>query len=395
MLTDETTIHSKRLRIALVAGEASGDVLGASLIRALRQALPTAEFYGIAGPRMVAEGCLPLFAMEQLAVMGFVDVLAKLPTILSIRRKFIHLLLPNPPDIFIGIDAPDFNLPLEVKLKRAGIPVVHYVSPTIWAWRSGRIKQIKKGVDLMLTLFPFEVALYQRHDIVAFCVGHPLASELPHYTMTQAREALAIPQLAPVVALLPGSRHGELSYIAMPMLQAARRLWQQMPNLCFITPMVNTALAKQFEAYIQQYARDLPIKVVQQQSALVLAAADCAIVKSGTSTLQAMLLAIPQVVVFKMNRLNEMILRLLVKTKFIAFPNILAGKAIVPELLQAAAKPEAIADEVMNLLTQPEACQRQQQAYAEAAEGMHGDASLLACDAILALLSTVKGSDEM
>jgi lipid-A-disaccharide synthase len=362
-------------------------VLGASLILALKQALPAAEFYRIAGPRMQAQGCKPLFAMEQLAVMGFVDVLAKLPTILGIRRKLTKLLLANPPDIFIGIDAPDFNLPLEVKLKRTGIPVVHYVSPTIWAWRAGRIKQMAKGVDLMLTLFPFEVELYQRHGIQALCVGHPLASELPDYSMSAARSALGLPQLAPIVALLPGSRKGELDYIAEPMLQAAKQLLAQMQGICFITPMVNATLAKAFQAYIQQYARDLPIKIVFQQSDLALAAADCAMVKSGTSTLQAMLLAIPQVVVFKMNRFNAHILRFLVKTPFIAFPNILAGKSIVPELLQTQATPAVIADEIMNLLTQPDACKRQQQAYAEAAQGMQGDASVLARDAILALLA--------
>ncbi len=386
---------SKRpLRIAVVCGEASGDVLGASLISALQQSLPDACFYGICGPQMLAQGCESIFSMEALAVMGFVDVLAKLSHILAIRKAFMKTLLANPPDLFIGIDAPDFNLPLEVKLKRAGIPVVHYVSPTIWAWRPSRIKQIAKGVDLMLTLFPFEVALYQDHNIPALCVGHPLASELKHCDMLEARKILALPQLTPVVALLPGSRAGELRYIAEPMLKAAILLLANMPDMTFIAPMVNQRLAILFRQAIRRYAPELPIKIVLQQSDLAMCAADCAMVKSGTSTLQAMLLAIPQIVVFKIGRINAFILKWLVKTPFIAFPNILAGRAIVPELLQDKASPKNIANSMMALLTEPAICQAQQQAYALAARGLEGDASAAAAAAILTLLEAMPSQQQ-
>jgi len=371
------------LRIAIIAGEASGDVLGASLMRALKDALSDVEFYGILGPQMRAEHGEPWFDIRDLSVMGFRDVLAKLPSILKIRRSIIKRLLTDPPDLFIGIDAPDFNLPLEVKLKKAGIPVVHYVSPTIWAWRSGRIKQIAKGVDLMLTLFPFEVALYQRHGIAAVCVGHPLANELQPCSVEQARDALHMPHLTPIVALLPGSRHGDLRYMAKPMIQAAKQLLQIFPTLSFVAPMVDAALADHFQSYVDQYAPGLPMKVVLQQSALALSAADCAMVKSGTSTLQAMLLGIPQVVVYNMGLFTGCVLWLLVKARFIAFPNILAKQAIVPELVRPHAKPTRIANEMMALLTDPEATRTQLAGYQLAAQGLQGDASLIACDAIL------------
>lgn len=377
---------AKPLRIALVAGEASGDLLGAALITALRHYFPDAIFYGVAGPKMQAAGCETLFESHQLAVMGFVDVLAKLPSLLRVRRLLTRILLTDPPDLFIGIDAPDFNLPLEVKLKRGGIRVVHYVSPTIWAWRKGRIHQVAKGCDLMLTLFPFEAELYQARGISAICVGHPLGEQLHPLNKADVRHALAIPSQAPVVAMLPGSRHGELRYIAKPMLLAAKRLAQVFPQMCFVVPMINASLAQAFSHYVKNIAPELTLKVSLDDSELILASADCAMVKSGTSTLQAMLLQVPQVVVFKMNRLNALILRCLVRTRFIAFPNILAGRAIVPELLQSKATPANIDLAMTTLLTDAQAREAQQSAYQQASAGLRAPASDIAAQAIVTLL---------
>jgi lipid-A-disaccharide synthase len=339
-------------RVAVVAGEASGDQLGAAMIRALRAARPGIEFFGIAGPRMQAEGAVSLYPMETLAVRGYVEVLKSLREILAIRRGLARTLLDSPPDLFIGIDAPDFNLGLEAKLKAAGIPTIHYVSPSIWAWRPERIHAIGRSVDRMLVMFPFEEALYRDAGIAVSYVGHPLADAMPlEPDRRDARAQLRLGTATVPVALLPGSRMSELELHADLFIDAAAELSRKRPELRFFVPLATRETRDYFEARL--YAReasDLPLEMLFGHARLALHAAEAAIVASGTATLEAALARCPMVITY---RLNPLTYRMVMRRKilpYVGLPNILAGEYIVPELLQADATPANLAQALGNWL---------------------------------------------
>lgn len=338
------------LRIGIIAGESSGDILGADLMHYLKLAYPNAVFEGIGGSRMIAEGCRSFFPLERLSVMGFIEPLKRLPELLKIRQTLIRHFLRHPPDVFIGIDSPDFNLGIEKKLKESGIKTVHYVSPTVWAWRQGRIHQIKKSVDLMLTLFPFETPIYDQHAIPVVTVGHPLADQIPLETdKMAARKALALPETDRIVALLPGSRQQELKYIAPTFCETAVLLQKAHPEIRFITAFPTQERLDQFEA-IRQSITDLPIKAYLGQSRTVMGAADAILISSGTGCLEAMLVKRPTVVAYKMSPFTFWLGKKLIKVPYIALPNLLANQAIMPEFIQDDATPSQLARTLLTFL---------------------------------------------
>jgi len=344
------------LKIGIVAGEASGDELGAGLIQALKVHRPDLEIEGIAGPKMIAAGCKMLFPMEELAVMGIIEVVKHAPRILRIRRKLRRHFLANPPDIFVGIDAPDFNLDLEVKLKKAGITTAHYVSPTVWAWRRSRLKVMKCGVRLLLSILPFEKEFYRKHShIPVQFVGHPLADTIAIETnRIGARKNLNISNNETVIALLPGSRSGEIAYLGNLFVQTALYCLKKNPHLTFIAPMINEERRKQFSAICQHMAPQLKIRFVESQAQQVMAAADAALIASGTATLEAMLVKCPMVVAYRVSALTYFILKRMVKTSYIALPNLLANKLLVPEFIQETATPENLGEALLNYLKNPQ-----------------------------------------
>lgn len=339
-------------RIVIVAGEPSGDLLGAGLITALKQKYPQATFEGIAGPKMQAAGCKSLFPLEALSVMGLLDVIKHLPQILNIRRKLLQFLRTNPPDMYIGIDAPDFNLPVELRAHRLGIKVAHYVSPSVWAWRQSRIHNIAKSVDVMLTLFPFEADFYHQHNVKAEFVGHPLADSIPLITDKEAaRKQLGLPLDAPIIAILPGSRSGEIARLGEIFLQAAKQCLAVIPHLHFVTPMANAACEKQFRQQLAQIASDLPITIVKEQASTAMTAADTILLASGTATLEAMLNKKNMVVAYKLSPLAFAIAKRLIKVKFIALPNLLADQPLVPELIQDDVTPDNLTKQLLQQLS--------------------------------------------
>lgn len=342
---------SKPLRIAIVAGEVSGDILGARLITALRQQHPDCEIIGIPGPEMRAAGCQQIVPMENLAVMGVVEVLAKLPQILRTRRQLLNELLANPPDIYIGVDAPDFNLPVELKLRKAGIYTVHYNSPSVWAWRNRRLKKIAKSTDLMLTLLPFEAICYQQKQIPVSFVGHPLADEIPLVMdKTIARQTLNLPANAKIIALLPGSRANEIEKLAEIFIRTAQQCLAKHPDLIFITPMVNAARREQFQVILQRVAPNLPMQIFMGQSRTLMAAADLILLASGTATLEAMLVKRPMVVAYRFAPITAWLARRLVKIKYFSLPNLLANKELVPEFFQEAVTVENLKAAILQRL---------------------------------------------
>ncbi len=335
----------------LCAGELSGDNLAAGLIRALKEKYPTAQFQGIAGPHMVAAGCEALYSLEAINVMGLLEVIPKIPQILYLRHQLYKHLLAHPPDVYIGIDAPDFNLPLEAKLKAHGIKTVHYVSPTVWAWRSDRVKSIKKSVDVLLSVLPFEQAFYAPFQVNVQYVGHRSADYLPDlYTQEHAREILQLKPQTPVLTLLPGSRSAEIHYLADTFLQTAQKCYEQEPDLICIVAAAKPAIAKKLRALIKEGHYPFPITVVENQTHVAIKAADVVLVTSGTATLEVMLLDQPMVVAYKMNPLTWELARRLIKVKFCALPNLLANKALVPEFVQDDVKVAALSAAVLDYL---------------------------------------------
>ena len=338
------------LRIGILAGEASGDILGSRVVAALRSRVPDLIVEGIGGPLLAQQGLDSLFPMERLSVMGFVEPLKRLPELLNIRKRVFEHFRDNPPDLFLGIDSPDFNLTLERQLRECGIPVAHLVSPTVWAWRQKRIHKIARSVDLMLCLFPFEQDIYQQHDIPCRFVGHPLADELPlQPDRDAARAGLGIASDTTVLAVLPGSRGGEVAALAPLFLEVVRRLKAKHPALHVLMPAANSERMVQLKALLAQ-TQDLPVTLVQGESREVMAAADAVLLASGTATLEAMLLKRPMVVAYRMSSLSWALVIRLVQTPFAALPNILAGKALVPEFIQDAATAEGIASAVNEIL---------------------------------------------
>ncbi|MCP4473157.1 MAG: lipid-A-disaccharide synthase [Gammaproteobacteria bacterium] len=339
--------ESRPLRIGIIVGEPSGDALAASLIEALRQHYPAVEIEGITGPKTEAVGCKRLFAMEPLSVMGIFEPLARLPEILRLRKQIKAHFIVHRPDIFIGIDAPAFNLGIEVALHKVGITTVHYVSPTIWAWKKNRIHKIKRAVDLMLCLLPFEPEIYAPYQVAAKFVGHPLADEIPLQPDQQAaRQQLQLAQQNPVLAVLPGSRSSEIKHLTCHFLEAIYRCRQHLPTMQVIVPMVNAKRRQQFEDYIKRYLQKkfprhdendfsvLGIMIIDGQARLAMTAADVVLLASGTATLEAMLVKKPMVVTYRFTFFNALLAKLLVRTKFVSWPNLLAGRALVTELIQ-------------------------------------------------------------
>ncbi|HEY4998398.1 MAG TPA: lipid-A-disaccharide synthase [Usitatibacter sp.] len=353
-------------RVAIVAGEASGDLLGAALIRALRERWPGVEFYGIAGPKMIAEGARTLFPMEKLAVRGYVEVLRHLREILRIRAGLSRTLLEDKPDLFIGVDAPDFNFGLERKLKAAGIPTIHYVSPSIWAWRSERIHSIAKSVDRMLVLFPFEEPIYRKAGIPVTFVGHPLADAMPlEPDRSEARAQLRLPTAAVPVALLPGSRMSEVELHADLLIHTARELLRKRPELHFFVPLATRETRDYFERRIYELeARELPITILFGHARLALHASEAALVASGTAALEAALARCPMVITYRLSRLTHWLVKRKLLLPYVGLPNILAGEFIVPELLQDDATPANLAQALGNWLDNKEARERLRERFA-------------------------------
>lgn len=342
------------LRIGLVAGEASGDLLGAGLIQAIKARNPDAVFEGIAGPRMVEQGCTALFPAEKLAVMGIVEVLRHYLELRRIRSQLIRHFISDPPDIFIGIDSPDFNLGLETRLKAAGIPTIHYVSPSVWAWREYRVRKIHKAVDLILTLFPFEEEFYCKYHIPARFVGHPLADLIPlDNDAHEARRDLGLPEDGVIVALLPGSRTTELQQLAALFVKTAAWCHERRPQLFFVAPFVNAQTREIFQQAVTQHASGLPVTLVDGKSRQVMMAADIVLLASGTATLEALLLKRPMVVAYRLAPLSYWIVTRLLTIRQYALPNLLAGTTLVPEFIQDRATEENLGGAILEYLDNP------------------------------------------
>lgn len=381
------------LRIGIVAGEASGDQLGAGLIRAIKERLPDAVFEGVAGPKMIEAGCTALYPVERLSVMGLVEVLGHLPDLLRIRRALRRHFLEHPPDLFIGIDAPDFNLGLERSLKAAGITTVHYVSPTVWAWRQGRVRKLARSMDLMLTIFPFEADFYAGRGLDVRFVGHPLADLIPDTVDRRAaRRALGLPEEGRIVALLPGSRGTELRYLGAPFVQAAAWCRARHPELLFVTPTANAGTRAALEAAWRTHAPDLPLTVVDGRSHEAMAAADVVLAASGTATLEAVLLKRPLVVAYRVAPLSHWIFRDLglIKVPYIAMPNLLAGREIAREFIQDAATPENLGQALLALLENPDAGAEMERIFSDIHRSLRRDASRNAAEAVLELIERKK-----
>jgi lipid-A-disaccharide synthase len=378
------------MRFALIAGELSGDILGAALISALRERFPGARFQGVTGPRMEAAGCETMASIEALSVMGLAEVLPALPRLFRLRRQLIERLLRERPDVVIGIDAPDFNLGLERRLRERGLRTVHVVSPSVWAWRSGRVKGIARAVDLMLCLLPFEPRFYASHRVRAQYIGHPLADQLDAQTAPQpARRLLGLPPDARCVALLPGSRSGELKYLAEPFARAAALLHARRPDLHLVTPLAKPGLRAALASAIARHAPGVPWTLLDGQSREAICAADVVLLASGTATLECLLLGRPMVVAYRTSALTGwlMLKAGLLRTRHVSLPNLLAQEPLVPELLQEQATAERITDEVLRLLDEPVARQRQLAQFDGVRAELRRDAARQAAQAIASLLT--------
>ena len=343
------------MRVALVAGEASGDLLGAGLIKSIRERVPDAKFEGIAGPAMVAAGCECLEDAEVLAVMGLIEPLAEIPKLLRLRRELVKHWHRHPPDVFVGIDAPDFNFGLEKRLRKAGVRTAHYVSPTVWAWRAGRIKTVRAAVDRLLCILPFEKAIYDERGVDAVFVGHPKADSIPSdIDMDAARQALGL-GAGPVVAVLPGSRAGEVSRLGPLFVAAAARLAAQDDAIEFVTPAATPTLRHLIEEQVTRAGIVGRFRITDGGSIDVMAAADVVLLASGTAALEAALLCKPTVAAYRVSGLTAFILRLfnLLKVDTFTLPNLLTDEPLIPEFIQEGATPAALADAVAGLLADP------------------------------------------
>jgi lipid-A-disaccharide synthase len=381
-------MNSEYPRIAMVAGEASGDVLAGLLLEGLRARWPNLVAEGIGGPRMAAQGFAAWWPHDKLAVRGYVEVLGHFREIVGIRNQLTERLLRSKPDCFIGVDAPDFNLDLEVKLRAAGVKTVHFISPSIWAWRGKRIDKIRKAADLVLCIFPFEPEVFAKHKINAVYVGHPLASVIPFEpAKDEARTALGVGTGETLVALLPGSRRSEIQYIAPRVFGAAAEMLKQRPGIRFVLPVV-TGLRHVVEPLRRQYAPDAPIELLEGRAHEALAACDVAIVASGTATLETALFKRPMVVVYAMHALTWQMGKRMAYLPWVSLPNILLRDAAVPELLQRNASPGKIAAAAFAWLDDPAACAALRVRFERIHHELRRDTARLATEAIEALLTS-------
>lgn len=377
----------------MVAGEASGDLLAGRLLSGLRPRLPDATIHGIGGPEMAAYGFQADWPIEKLAVRGLFEVLAHYREISGIRDALRDRLLDERPDVFVGVDAPDFNLGLETSLKRAGIPTVHFVSPSIWAWRGGRIRKIGKAVSHMLVVFPFEEQIYRDAGIPVTYVGHPLAEVIPMVPDTAAaRAALGLDPNKLVAAILPGSRMSELKYNTVPFVEAARRLAQRDASLQFVVPMAGPRQRTYFEQLIRDARLDgVALRLLDGQSHLAMAAADAVLVASGTASLEVALFKKPMVIAYKMMRASWEVLRHMSYQPWIGLPNILAREFLVPELLQDAATPDALADALWRQLTDTANAERLRERFTEMHHALLRDTAACSADAVIRM---IEGRDD-
>jgi lipid-A-disaccharide synthase len=379
---------SDHIHIGIVVGEASGDILGAALMQELRRHFPTAEFSGIGGPRMLAQGFHSYFPQDRLAVMGLIEPLKRLPELLRIRKFLREHFIANPPAVFIGVDSPDFTISLEASLKEKGIKTVHYVSPSVWAWRQKRIIKIARAVDLMLTLLPFEAKFYEDHRVPVEFVGHHLADEIPlHADKIAARKSLGLPEEGRIVALLPGSRASEIERMGNVFMRSAVYCLEQDQSLHFIIPAATPDRYRQLHIGLNEFV-DFPITLINGHSHEAMAAADVVLLASGTVTLEALLLKKPMVVAYKMAPLTFKILSWLVKTPWVSLPNLLAQKMLVPELLQTDATPQKLSAAIMNYFENPEEVLALSQTFAQMHIELKRDASARAAEAVARLIKS-------
>lgn len=341
----------KLLNIGIVAGEASGDFLAASLMRAIKNQYPNVSFQGVAGPKMKAEGCQELFDIDELSVMGFLEVFKRIFRIYYVRQSLIKTFVNSKIDFFIGVDASDFNISLAHQLKKRGIYTVQFKSPSVWAWRQWRIHKITKAMDLMLTLFPFENQIYIDHNIPVTFVGHPMADDIPlENNQSEARAQLGAPPEATIIGLLPGSRKQELHYLAKRFIETAQQCLQKRDDLYFLIPLINQKRREQFETILRETAPDLPIKLIDCHSHEVMQASDALLIASGTATLEAMLLKRPMVIAYRYPKLYQPFTKRFLRVKHIGLPNLLANERLVPEFLQDEATPENLSAALLQCL---------------------------------------------
>lgn len=381
------------VRVGMVAGEASGDLLAAHLIAALKARRGSMLFAGIGGPRMIAQGFESLFPLEKLSVRGYAEVLRNYGEIMGIRRRLVKTMIEERPDLFIGVDSGDFNLGLERRLKEAGIPTIHYVSPSVWAWRRWRIKKIARSVNRILVMFPFEKPLYEKAGIPVTYVGHPLADVIPqHPKKEEARAQLRLPANKLIIALLPGSRRSELHYMASAFVLAAHRFRQEVHDVHFVCPTVTRATRDMFERAVHLHQRtDLPLTLLFGHSHEALAAADMALVASGTATLETALFKTPMVIAYRQSPITWALMRSMLYLPYVGMPNILAGERLVPELLQDDASPAALAAALLALWRDKAARERQVARFHDFHHLLRQNTAEKAAEAVLAVLDKKDG----
>lgn len=376
------------LRIGIAVNEISGDQLAASLIQALKKKRPDLHFEGMTGPRMEAEGCRSLEKIDP--VMGLLEVLKHLPHLLGVRRRLFRHFLDNPPALFIGVDAPDFNLVLERRLKAQGIKTVHFVSPTVWAWRQGRAKKFRLSVDLMLCIFDFEVAFLRRYQVNAAYVGHPMADEIPLAPLSpeEQRRRLGMDPQRPAIAILPGSRMSEVGRLTDDFIAAAQWCLERRPELQFLVPLVNPRIRRHFEQRLAAIAPGLPMTLLDQQARESIQAAEVVLVASGTATLETLLLKRPMVVGYRVSAFTYWVFRLfrLLKIPHVALANVLSEEPLAPEYLQHDCRPETLGSALLKLLESPERCAEIAEVYLRIHHSMRCNAAEKAADAVIALL---------
>ncbi|MFP3014121.1 MAG: lipid-A-disaccharide synthase [Arsenophonus sp.] len=378
--------QQRSLIIALVAGEASGDILGAGLIREIKKQVPSTRFIGVAGPLMQAEGCETLYEMEEFAVMGIVEVLCRLPRLLQIRINLIKYFIKLQIDVFIGIDAPDFNISLERKLQKKGIKTIHYVSPSIWAWRHNRIFKIGRSTDLVLAILPFEKKIYDSYNIPCRFIGHTIADIIPLQPDKQAARAqLNITCGAKCLAILPGSRLTEVERLSADFLRAAQILIKDFPYLQILIPIVNKRIRLEFESIYKKVSPTLPVKILDGQSKIAMITADVTLLASGTASLECMLAKCPMVVGYRMNPITYWLAKRLVKIPFISLPNLLIGKELVEEFIQKDCHPKQLYSSLKSLLINEKKSEQIKQAFLKLHESIRCNADQQAAESVLEL----------